>query len=498
MAMKTFSLPPQSKNPFSHAEFWGRQYELRTIYRRLISTPPQCCAIIGETFIGKTRLLRHLIDMSDTTIIDDLGKTHTFTWVYLDCISIDSSELGDYAAAQFWWQLYHEMCERLEVTPSAEQIESIIDTDKSDLITYAQKLKSTVEELLSEQQNPIIFVFDNFEVVARLPGRNSDWLRALVGINSAYVVASRYLLYLLYQYNKDNWNSPSPLQNLFSDPIYLGLMTEAEVDEYMLHAHKLASEFGSYWKREDIDTIKSYCGRHPELIRIGCSHVFTLRSEQSGTTKESELENLFLEESIFNDARTVCNEFWNGLRDPELLDEPRIDGQQQEEHLSRHQKVLLEIAKGGSPTDKKVLFDLARRGLIEQRDGKWRVFAEVMHQFALLKEAVYLQSSQARATAQLNMMSVGAMEKLQISEQKEPVSFSYLEGRAYDYLKARVGEVCIREEIKRAVWPENPPSNTALQKIIERVRDKIEPDVNNPRYLIAIRGLGYMLREAPV
>jgi DNA-binding response OmpR family regulator len=49
--------------------------------------------------------------------------------------------------------------------------------------------------------------------------------------------------------------------------------------------------------------------------------------------------------------------------------------------------------------------------------------------------------------------------------------------------------------VKRAIWPVSPPSDSALQKIIERIRDKIEPDPKHPRKLIAVRGQGYMLRR---
>ena len=51
------SLP---QNPFIGPSFWGRQHELHTIYSRLLTQPPQCCVIIGETSFGKTTLLRHL------------------------------------------------------------------------------------------------------------------------------------------------------------------------------------------------------------------------------------------------------------------------------------------------------------------------------------------------------------------------------------------------------------------------------------------------------
>ena len=279
-------------------------------------------------------------------------------------------------------------------------------------------------------------------------------------------------------------------------------MTELEVDAYLLQANAIAREQGSNWEQHDINFIKSFCGRHPELIRIGCSHMFKLhqRSDNNGKVKEDVIERIFLEESIFNDARTICNHLWNSLTDPELRDEPLIEGSSREDLARRlfpHQKVLLDIAKGLSPADnKKILFDLERRGLIERVDGMWCVFAEVMRQFVLAKESMY-KGILADEKSQSSMPATTIREPI-VTKQREIVSFTYLEGKVYDFLKAHVGEVCNRDDIKRAVWPNDPPTNTALQKIIERIRDKIEPDVDNPRYLIAIRGMGYMLRELPL
>src|SRR3989442_8851087 len=90
-----------------------------------------------------------------------------------------------------------------------------------------------------------------------------------------------------------------------------------------------------------------------------------------------------------------------------------------------------------------------------------------------------------------------ASQAVSTIERRESLPFTYLEGKVYEYLKAHVEEVWDREEIKRAEWSNNPPTNSALQKIIERIREKIEPDPNNPRYLIAVRGQGFTLREVP-
>ena len=82
-------------------------------------------------------------------------------------------------------------------------------------------------------------------------------------------------------------------------------------------------------------------------------------------------------------------------------------------------------------------------------------------------------------------------------ERRAAPGFTNLEGRVYDYLKAHVGEVCSKEQIKAAAWENDAPGDSALQKIIERIRAKIETDPDNPRYLIAKKRQGFMLQSDP-
>jgi DNA-binding response OmpR family regulator len=159
--------------------------------------------------------------------------------------------------------------------------------------------------------------------------------------------------------------------------------------------------------------------------------------------------------------------------------------------LSPFQKALIELAHEQEITDKKLLFVLEQRGLIEHIDGKWRIFAEAMRQFVLEQEV----AGPIRESHRSNHISPAHIDTA--SERWEPLPLTYLEDKVYKYLRSHTGEVCEREEIKQAVWEreDHLPGNSALQKIIERIREKIEPDPNNPRYLIAVRGQGYILRE---
>jgi len=470
-----------SQNPFTRPAFWGRHNELRTIYKRLLSEPPLCCAIISETSFGKTTLLRYLTKLHSVSVIDDLEIEHEFTFVYLDCTPyIELAEMGDYASARFWWDMYSALWTKLQIDKRPSLSEPQLSVDHHVLIDTAFEIKSELEGLIRTQLLPIIFVLDNFEGIARLPLRNSDWLRSMAQRNCVYIVSSRHLLYLLYQYNRESWARPSPLWNLFSDPIYLGLMKEEEALDFIFQAGKLEN----FWKQEDIKFIRRIAGRHPEIIRIACSHLYELRLHSpSSNTEDYE----FLEFSVYRDASAICNKLWHGLADPELNDEPTIPAYIRENPISSpYQKGLIDIAKGCNTTEKKILFVLEQRGLIERVNDEWHVFAEVMRQFALQQEQDHKQSELNISNQTVTPGGTGTP------------AFAYLEGRVYEYLKSHVGEVCDREEIKRAVWENNSPTNSALQKIIERIREKIEPDPDNPRYLIAVRGQGFMLREDPL
>src|SRR5579884_12528 len=214
------SFSSQPDNPFTRLPFWGRRKELETLYRRLMSDPPQCSALIGERTFGKSMFLRYLSDSEASASPEDAEIKSQFVFVYLNCASYgDQGVDKNYASTRFWWDLYRALCKRLnkdECFPIEEPKWSDLEDDA------AFQIRLELEALISEQERRVIFALDNFEGVARMQIRDSEWLRSLAQSLCAYVVASRHLLYLLY--HPSDWNSPSPLWNLFADPIYIGLL----------------------------------------------------------------------------------------------------------------------------------------------------------------------------------------------------------------------------------------------------------------------------------
>jgi hypothetical protein len=69
----------------------------------------------------------------------------------------------------------------------------------------------------------------------------------------------------------------------------------------------------------------------------------------------------------------------------------------------------------------------------------------------------------------------------------------------YDYLQAHAGQVCDKDDLIRAVWPEDAiyeagVRDSSLAQLVRRLRLKVEPDPSEPRFIETVPGRGYLFR----
>lgn len=82
---------------------------------------------------------------------------------------------------------------------------------------------------------------------------------------------------------------------------------------------------------------------------------------------------------------------------------------------------------------------------------------------------------------------------------RQVISLSPKEYALLAYLYSRAGQVCSKEEIGRAVWPEYQAGGIfdyQIENLVRRLRTRIEVDPANPQLLLTVRGLGYKLMAA--
>jgi two-component system, OmpR family, alkaline phosphatase synthesis response regulator PhoP len=76
----------------------------------------------------------------------------------------------------------------------------------------------------------------------------------------------------------------------------------------------------------------------------------------------------------------------------------------------------------------------------------------------------------------------------------QKVAFSQRELDVLRYMSARAGKVVTRDELLRNVWGyQNVPLTRSVDNLVARLRWKIEPDPDNPRYIHTVYGDGYRL-----
>jgi pSer/pThr/pTyr-binding forkhead associated (FHA) protein len=79
----------------------------------------------------------------------------------------------------------------------------------------------------------------------------------------------------------------------------------------------------------------------------------------------------------------------------------------------------------------------------------------------------------------------------------EAVKLSKKEYSLLLYLYENAGQVCSRDGIIDAVWPESMDpsaiSDATVDQLIHRLREKVEPEPGNPRRIVSKKAFGYML-----
>ncbi len=83
---------------------------------------------------------------------------------------------------------------------------------------------------------------------------------------------------------------------------------------------------------------------------------------------------------------------------------------------------------------------------------------------------------------------------LQVSVDGKTYSLTAIEGMVLHFLVVNANTVCTASQIGSYVWRVNNDGNTILIKVaIRHIRQKVEPDPNNPTYILTIPGVGYTL-----
>jgi len=167
-------------------------------------------------------------------------------------------------------------------------------------------------------------------------------------------------------------------------------------------------------------------------------------------------------------VRRQCQELWDDLP-------PAI-----QESLRIWQTI------GTVPQGKTKIF-LLNTGLIVEREGEVRLASTVLEAF--IREQAGPGAGVLRRDAATGQVYRG--------EIKLPVKLTPQEDRLLAYLLEHPGEVCDKDALAEAIWPDEVRvegiRDDRLAQLVRRLREKVEPDPHAPRYIVPVWGRGYRL-----
>jgi DNA-binding response OmpR family regulator len=87
------------------------------------------------------------------------------------------------------------------------------------------------------------------------------------------------------------------------------------------------------------------------------------------------------------------------------------------------------------------------------------------------------------------------MERLLVLRDGQPVELTPIEFRLLRYLASNPGRPWSREQLIEAIWGYDSEigSDRTIDVHVRHLRQKLEPDPANPRWLVTVRGVGYKL-----
>ena len=112
--------------------------------------------------------------------------------------------------------------------------------------------------------------------------------------------------------------------------------------------------------------------------------------------------------------------------------------------------------------------------------------------------AHFLAQSQLQAGS---LLTIDSKRRLAWINGQKLSDLTQLEFRLLEFLNQHPAQVCSRDELAAYLYPkESKPggkgvNETRLDSVIKRLRSKIEPDPDHPRYLLTVRGHGFKLGD---
>ncbi len=442
-----------------------RHTELSYLVSRI--THAESCAVVGLSNTGKSTLLRALASPTvQARYLGELAPRYAFVYVDFNLML----ELSEQA---FYEVVLRNVLDLLNHFTTASTLHGQIINHYQQVIEPSHPFRAPLAfneaiMVLGERLGRrIVFLFDEFdEPFTALDSRVFLNLRALkdrYGPALCYVTATVRPLTELRQEPEAN-----EFCELFAGRTYwlVGLSRE----DAQTFIRTFAQEEGTPLDEEETRFVWEQAGGHPGLIQAVTRTLIRLAAGAPAELRQRGL-NLVREELERDPTvHSECTRLWEQLRRDE------------------QEGLLTFVVEGPQGLSSQQRRNLQRKGIL-LADG------ENLHFFGRLFEGFVRRQRLLQEGARRGVFVDVDAGEVWVDGHRVP-TLTDLEYRLLLFLYGRINRLCTKYQIVEAVWGSAyiaEVDDARIEKLISRLRAKLEPDPAAPRYLLTVRGRGYKL-----
>jgi hypothetical protein len=427
----------------------------------------QCVEIVGFSNIGKSALLQLLAQSAVWT--QELGEAgQEFLPIYIDCNRmLDLSDQGFYELVLRCLQEgHHELADNTELAEAYRTL-AAPSSDFQIPLSFNQGLNA----VMRSTNRKLVLLFDEFdEPFSSIDSRVFLNLRAMrdrLADKLVYVTATG--LPLTDQRTEDHC---SEFCELFSHRRWhLAPLTHSDEERLI---RRYIEAFEPPFVTADVDFICEWGGGHPRLLE-GICRILDAALDAAESLGDESMDRWALHRDVINQLRSdstlslECEKIWGGC-------------------ASEEQEELLALFQTGYQPNPTVIENLLRRHILLKINGQQVPFGRLLTEF-VQRKVIGTASDESTLWVDIDSGEV-------VVNGKAVETLTNLEYRLMLLLFQNADKIVDKYEIVTNVWGNgyiDEVDDARIEKLVSRLRQKVEPEHGNPQFLTTVRGRGYRL-----